>query len=61
MLELFERAYEGHHDFGMYVDTTGFASEGCLDDGAGLHFGDFRIGDTETAATVTEHGVELFE
>ena len=32
-----------------------------LDDGAGLHGGDLRIGDRQTAAPVTHHGVELVQ
>ena len=50
-----------NHDLGVNVDAAGLDSEGSLDDGAGLHLGDLGIGDAEAAATVAEHGVELFE
>ena len=33
----------------------------ALNDGAGLHDGDLRIGDGQTAAAVTHHGVELVQ
>ena len=45
----------------MNVDAASLHSESGLDDGTGLHFGDLRIGDTQTAAAVTEHGVEFLE
>ena len=32
-----------------------------LDDRAGLHIVDFRIGDTQTAATVAKHGIKLVQ
>ena len=36
-------------------------SGGGLEDGAGLHFGDFRILDAEAATAEAEHGVELVQ
>ena len=38
-----------------------FACESGFYDGTGLHLCDFGIGDSQTAAAVTEHGVEFFE
>ena len=35
--------------------------DGRLDHGAGLHLGDLRIGDGQTAAAMAQHGVELVE
>ncbi len=35
--------------------------QGRLDDRAGLHGGDFRIGDAQPAAAVAQHGVELVQ
>ena len=61
MLELFECTYEGNHYLGIHFDAACLAIECGLNDCAGLHLGDFRICDAETAATVSEHGVELFE
>ncbi len=51
-----------NHDFGhdviaaflLHVDSS-------LQHGTGLHFSDFRIGNSQTAATVTHHGVGLVE
>ena len=40
---------------------AGIDSHGSLDDGTSLHLGDFRIGDGQTAATVTHHRVELMQ
>ncbi len=34
---------------------------GGFEDGAGLHLGDFRIDDAETAAAEAEHRVELVQ
>ena len=34
---------------------------GGFEDGAGLHLGDFRIGDAEAAAAEAEHRVELMQ
>ena len=52
---------EGHHDLGMNLDTLGLHVESSLNNGASLHLGDFGIGVAQTAATMTEHGVEFFE
>ncbi len=45
----------------MHVDAACLHCEGGLDYGAGLHLGDFGIGDAETATAVTEHRVEFLE
>ena len=43
----------------MYGDTRSLDVHCGLDDGTGLHLGDLRIGVAQTAAAVTQHGVEL--
>ena len=35
--------------------------QSSLDDSAGLHRSDLGVGDSQTAATVTHHGVELMQ
>ena len=45
----------------MHVDAFFFAVDGCLDDCARLHLGDFRVGVSKTAAAMSEHRIELFE
>ena len=47
------------HDLDVNGRTRCADVHGSLDDGAGLHLGDFGIGVAQTAAAVTQHGVEL--
>ena len=61
VLDFFERSYQRYHNLGVYIDAASAYGEGCLDDGACLHLGDFGVGDTKTATAVSEHGVEFFE
>ena len=49
---------EGDHDLGDRGDACGFfGGDGAFEDGAGLHFVDFGVGDAEAAAAVAEHRV----
>ena len=61
--QLLDLAHQGDHDLGHHVPVgmLGLDVQGGLDDGAGLHGGDLRIGDRQTAAAVTHHGVELVQ
>ena len=56
-------ARQRDHDLGNDVPVGMIALDvdRSLDDGLGLHDGDFGIGDGETAAAVTHHGVELVQ
>jgi hypothetical protein len=60
-VELLLEADERDHDLRLHLDLLLRHVSGGFEDGAGLHGGDFRIGDAETAATVAEHGVELMQ
>ena len=53
----------GDHDLRHHgpLGMLGLDVQRGLDDGAGLHGGDLRIGDRQTAAPVTHHGVELVQ
>mgnify|MGYP005779409487 CR=1 FL=1 len=62
-LHFLRLAGERDHDLGNDV-PVGMAlldGDGCLDDCLRLHDGDLGIGDGETAAAVTHHGVELVQ
>ena len=61
VLDFLEGAYERNHDFREYFDTASLNCKSGLNDGTGLHFGDLRIGNAETASAMTEHGVEFLE
>ena len=61
LLQLLHCANEGNHDFRTGVKPAEFQVAGSFDDGARLHFRDFRIGDAQAAAAVSEHRVELVE
>ena len=63
ILELLDLADQRDHDLGhdVPVGMVLLDVEGGLDDGAGLHLGDLRIGDGQAAAAVTHHGVELVQ
>ena len=63
VLELLDVADQGDHDLGNHV-PVGMLSlhvQRSLDDSAGLHSSDLGIGDSQTAAAVTHHGVELVQ
>ena len=61
-LQLLDLADQRDHDVGGdHVAGLSRDVQGCLDDSAGLHRGDLRVGDSQTAATVTHHGVELVQ
>ena len=46
----------GNHGAGLLADV-----DSSVDNGSGLHLGDLGIGDSQTAAAVTHHGVELVQ
>ena len=60
-IELLFEADERDHDLRLHFDLLLRHVSGGFEDGAGLHSGDFRVGDAETAATVAEHGVKLMQ
>ena len=62
IFELFDFAHQGDHNQGLYSDTglLGYV-DSCVDNSSGLHLSNFRIGNSQTAATMTHHGVELVE
>ena len=63
ILELLDLANQGDHDLGNHVPlgVLGLNVQSGLDDSLGLHHGDLRIGNSQTAATVTHHGVKLVQ
>ena len=61
VLELGEEADERNHDFRMDGNARFHDFRRRLEDGARLHFRDFRIRDAETAAAVPEHRIELVQ
>ena len=62
-LQLLGVAGQGDHDFRHQrpVGVTTLHCQRRADDGLGLHGGDFGVGDRQTAAAVTHHGVELVQ
>ena len=60
-IEFLLEADERNHDFGLHLDLLLRDIGRGFEDGAGLHLGDLRIGDAETAAAVAEHRVELVQ
>ena len=52
-------AHQRHHDLHVHRHARSLDVHGSLDDGAGLHLGDLGIGVAQTAAAVSQHGVEL--
>jgi len=62
-LQFLDLAHQGDHDLGLHLPVgVGLLDvDSGLDDGAGLHGGDLRVGDSQTAAAVAHHGVELVE
>ena len=62
-LQLLDLANQRNHDFRNDgpVRMSLLHIDGSLDDSSGLHLCNFRIGYSQTAATVTHHGVELVQ
>ena len=58
---LFERGGQRDHDFREHLDALFRHDDSRFENGARLHLGNLRIGDAETAAAVSEHGVELVQ
>ena len=58
-VEFLLEADEGNHDFGMHFDSLLLNFRSGFEHSAGLHFGNFRIDDPETAAAETKHRVEF--
>ena len=56
-------ANQGDHDFrnDLPIGMTALHSQRGLDDGAGLHSGDFGISDGQAAAAMAHHGVEFMQ
>ena len=61
-LQLLDLTHQRDHDLGNHR-LAGLLGDvdGGIDDGRGLHLGDFRIGNGQTAAAVTHHGVKLVQ
>ena len=55
------RTDQRNHDFSDRIDPFLLAANNSFDDGSNLHLQDFRIGDTQTAATMPQHRVEFVE
>jgi hypothetical protein len=61
-IEFLAKADERHHDFRDDRRASRFRRlDGSLEDGAGLHLGNLRVGDRQTAAAMAEHRVELVQ
>lgn len=63
IFQLFDFADKRNHNFrhNLISAVSLINSKGCFDNRAGLHRGDFRVGNRQTAATVTHHRVELMQ
>ncbi len=63
VLELLDLADQRDHDLGNEVPLgmTCLNGKSCLDNGTGLHLCDLGEGDSQTAAAVTHHRVELVQ
>ena len=61
-LKLFLLAYKRNHDLGNNVISLfRFHFNGCFHNSSCLHSGNFRIGNSKTASSVSHHGVEFME
>ena len=62
-LQLLDLADQRDHDLGLDIVLRMLLVDvdGGVDDGGGLHLGDLRIGDGQTAAAVAHHRVELVQ
>ena len=61
-LQLLDLANQRDHDVrGDHATSLSGDVQGSLDHSAGLHGSDFGIGNSQTATTVTHHGVELVQ
>ena len=62
VLQLLHFANQGHHDVrGDHLAGLSRNLDGSLDHSIGLHLGNFRIGNGQTAAAMAHHGVELMQ
>ena len=52
---------ERNHDLCVGLDSLLLYRNRRFEDGAGLHLGNFRVGDAQSAASMSEHGVELVQ
>ena len=52
-------ADQRNHDFSPNINTFGFHVERSFDNGPGLHFRDFRIGNPQPTPAVSHHWVEF--
>eukprot|EP00438_Fugacium_kawagutii_P035591 Skav224931 [mRNA] locus=scaffold2105:71343:72647:- [translate_table: standard] len=61
-LQFFNSCNEGHHDFSYWL-LFGASSDfsRSLEDGSCLHLADLRIGDGQSAATMTKHRIGLLQ
>src|SRR5580700_7086769 len=50
-----------NHDFGVSLHPIFFDGNRSLENGAGLHLGDLWIGNSQAAAAMAEHGIELVQ
>ena len=60
-VELLLEADQRDHHFRLDLDAFLQHGRGRLEDGAGLHLGDFGILDAQAAAAETEHGIEFVQ
>ena len=60
-LQFLHFANQGDHNLGNHIPIGMIllGSDSSADNGLGLHSSDFGIGDSQTAAAVAHHGVEL--
>ena len=57
----FQRGGERNHHFGKNFHSIFRHGHGRFEDGAGLHLGDLGIGDSQTTAAMSEHGIEFVQ
>ena len=61
VFELFDIAYQRDHDLGNHFDAFFGDQYGRFKNGPRLHFRNFRVGDTEAAAAMSQHRVEFVQ
>ena len=61
VLHLLDAAGQRNHDLRIHVDALLLDIDGGLQNGARLHLGDLRIGDSQAAAAMAEHGVDFVQ
>ena len=60
-LEFSGKTDQGNHNFRVYVHPALLDQNSRLNDCLSLHFGNFRIGNSQSTPSMTKHRIELME